>query len=210
MANIVKLVIDEENHKDGVFAISLVEDPAIELDFIALTKENEHQIELKTVSEEKRLVMGPVLVPNFPMLRKAKDGTPYYILFEEDTIRQASQLYLKKHNQNNATLEHELHLEGVFVAETWLKEDEVHDKSVKYNIEAPLGSWMVAMKIENNEVWEDYVKTGKVKGFSIEGLFEDEMKVAARKLDKEADKLVKEPDFLTFLDELLDYIDVNY
>lgn len=201
MAKVVELVIDEENFKDGVFAISLVEEPAIEIDFVALNKMND-PLMLKSIDDEKRLVMGALLVPDFPILRKDKDGNPFYILFKENTIREASQLYMKKGNQSNATIEHSLRVEGATVVETWMKEDETHDKSVKHKIDAPVGSWFVTMKIDNNELWEDYVKTGKVKGFSIEGLFEDQMKVAARKTELSNDNA----DFYTLLEEAVDFI----
>ena len=201
MARVVELVLDEENFKDGVFAISLVETPAIDIDFVALNAE-EDPIKLTAIDEDKRLLMGAVLTPDYPILRKDKNGEPFYILFKEETIKETSQLYLKKGNQSNTTLDHSVRVDGAFVVETWLKEDEVHDKSVKYDIPAPVGSWMVTMKVENNEIWNDFVKTGKVKGFSIEGLFEDQLKVAARKTELSgSDDL-----FIQILDEAVDAI----
>lgn len=197
---IIELVIDEENFKDGVFAISLVDEPAIESDFVALSKTDD-AYKLATVDEEKRIVMGPVLIPDFPILRKTKDGEPYYILFREKTIRDASQLYMKKGNQANTTLDHQIRVEGATVVETWLKEHEEFDKSNIHQLNAPVGSWLVSMRIDNDEVWNDYVKTGKVKGFSIEGLFEDENVVKARneKIDRD--------EFFEIVNEFLNMIE---
>ena len=158
---------------DGVFsgieAISLVESPAIEEDFIALKSQ---EVKLAEVSSEKRILMGALLVPNKPIYRKTGDDE-YYIYFSKKTIEKASQLYLMNGNQNNATLEHQHSLNGLTLVESWLVEDKVHDKSRKYGLDVPIGTWMGSVKVNNDEVWEEFVKTGKVKGFSIEGYFAD-------------------------------------
>jgi len=158
---------------DGIFsgieAISLVESPAIEEDFIALKSQ---EVKLAEVSSEKRILMGALLVPNKPIYRKNAEDE-YYIYFSKKTIEKASQLYLMNGNQNNTTLEHLHKLKGLTLVESWLVEDEVHDKSRKYGLDVPVGTWMGAVKVNSDEVWDEYVKTGKVKGFSIEGYFAD-------------------------------------
>ena len=158
---------------DGIFsgieAISLVESPAIEEDFIALKSQ---EIKLAEVSSDKRILMGALLVPNKPIYRQSEEED-YYIYFSKKTIEKASQLYLMNGNQNNATLEHQHTLKGLTLVESWLVEDEVHDKSRKYGLNVPVGTWMGAVKVNSDEVWDEYVKTGKVKGFSIEGYFAD-------------------------------------
>jgi len=116
--------------------------------------------------------MGALLVPNKPIYRKTGEED-YYIYFSKKTIEKASQLYLMNGNQNNATLEHQHSLNGLTLVESWLVEDEVHDKSRKYGLDVPIGTWMGAVKVNNDDVWEEFVKTGKVKGFSIEGYFAD-------------------------------------
>ena len=158
---------------DGVFsgieAISLVSAGAIEEDFITLKSQ---EVKLAEVSSEKRILMGALLVPNKPIYRKTGDDE-YYIYFSKKTIEKASQLYLMNGNQNNATLEHQHSLNGLTLVESWLVEDKVHDKSRKYGLDVPIGTWMGSVKVNNDEVWEEFVKTGKVKGFSIEGYFAD-------------------------------------
>lgn len=84
-------------------------------------------------------------------------------------------MYLTKGNQNNSTLEHQHELNGLSLVESWLVEDKVHDKSRKYGMDVPVGTWMGSVKVNNDEIWNEYVKTGKVKGFSIEGYFADKM-----------------------------------
>ncbi len=115
-----------------------------------------------------------MLIPNKTIFRTSPDGD-YYIFFSKDTVAKASQLYLAKGKQNNSTLEHQHELNGLTLVESWLVEDEVHDKSRKYGLDVPVGTWMGAVKVNNQEVWDEYVKTNKVKGFSIEGYFADKM-----------------------------------
>lgn len=169
--DIVELFIDEENLESGIDAISVVESPAIESDFVALKNQ---EIKLAEIDSEKRILMGPALIPNKPIYRRNEEKE-YYIYFSKGTVKKASELFLMRGNQNNSTLEHQLPLTGLSVVESWLVEDVTHDKTKKYGLEVPLGTWMVSMKVNNDEIWNDFVKTGKVKGFSIEGYFADKM-----------------------------------
>jgi len=168
---IVELILDEDQDASGIEAISIVENPAIEEDFIALKSD---EIKLAEVSKEKKILMGALLIPNKPIYRKNGEDE-YYIYFSKDTVLKASQMYLTKGNQNNSTLEHQHELSGLSLVESWLVEDEVHDKSRKYGMNVPVGTWMGAVKVNNDKIWNEYVKTGKVKGFSIEGYFADKM-----------------------------------
>jgi len=171
MERIIELIIDEENEFSGIEAISVVENPAIEEDFIALKEHKE--VKLAEVDKEKRILMGAALIPNKKIYRNSGEEE-YYIFFSEDTVRKASELFLMKGNQNNSTLEHQVELEGMSVVESWIIEDETKDKSRKYDFNLPIGTWMVSVKVNNDDVW-DQVKAGEVKGFSIEGYFADKM-----------------------------------
>ena len=164
-----KVIFSEE--KEGVFAISLVENPAIEIDFIALSKEN--IIKLAEVSEEKRLLISPVLIPNQPIYRRDEQGNEFNIVFPEETILKAQQNFYKQGFQRNSNIEHDdsLTLNDVTFVESWIKEDDTHDKSLKYGFDLPNGTWFAVMKVENDETWQR-VKNGEVKGFSIEGNFD--------------------------------------
>lgn len=168
---IVELVLDEDIEENGVDAISIVENPAIESDFVALKQE---EIKLAEVDKEKRILLGALLIPNKPIYRSGEEGE-YYIFFSKDTIVKASQMYLKNGYQNKSTLEHQQALRGLTLVESWIVEDEVQDKSRKYGLNVPVGTWMGAVKVNNDEIWKEYVKTSKVKGFSIEGYFADKM-----------------------------------
>jgi len=175
---IVELLLDESSLQAGIQAISVVESPAIEEDFVAL-KDEQPKIELKTIDKEKRILMGAALIPNKPIYRRSGEDE-YYIYFSQDTVRKASELFFINGNQNKATLEHQMDVQGTSVVESWIIEGE-QDKSRMYGMDLPVGTWMVSMKILNDELWEGYVKSGKVKGFSIEGYFVD--KVEASKHD---------------------------
>ena len=182
--NIIELILDEENNEIGIEAISVVENPAIEEDFIALSS---NVIELKEADKEKKLLVGALLIPNKPIYRRSGDEE-YYIYFSKDTVLKASQMYLMNGNQSKATLEHDHEINGLTLVESWIVEDEVHDKSRKFGMNVPVGTWMGSVKVNNDEVWNDFVKTGKVKGFSIEGYFADRMerpKEAVSNLAKE-------------------------
>ena len=160
---IIELILDDDSEL-GVEAISVVENPAIEEDFVALKSQ---EIKLAEVDKEKRILMGALLVPNKPIYRRNGEDE-YYIYFSKDTVEKASQMYLMQGNQNNSTLEHQYELNGLSLVESWIVEDKTHDKSVKYGMDLPIGTWMGSVKVNNDKVWTEFVKTGKVKGFSIE------------------------------------------
>ena len=167
----IELYIDEENEFSGIEAISVVENPAIEEDFIALKK---HEVQLAEVDAEKRILMGPALIPNKQIYR-TNGEEEYNIFFSEDTVKKASELFLSRGKQNNSTLEHQVDLQGLSVVESWIIEDTDMDKSKKYGLSLPKGTWMVSVKVNNDDIWNNYVKEGKVKGFSIEGFFADKL-----------------------------------
>ena len=187
---LVELTI--EDLEQGIQAISLVENPAIESDFIALSKQKV-EVKLATINEEKRIVMGPALIPEKPILRYDNaTEEEYYIYFSKDTIRKGAEMYLMAERQKEATLEHAEAVEGVCLVESWIVEDSAKDKSAFYGMEQKPGTWMVSLKIDDDIIWEDFVKTGMVKGFSIEGFFMNEQRA----------ELNKEDPFINLLNEL--------
>ena len=167
---IIELILDEEQN-NFVEAISVVEYPAIEEDFVALKSQ---EVKFEQQDKDKKILIGPILIPNKPIYRKNGDQE-YYIYFSRETVQKASQLYLKQGMQHNATLEHDLEVNGLTLVESWIIEDKENDKSNMYGMDLPLGSWVGAIKVDNDQIWNDYVKTGKVKGFSIEGYFADKV-----------------------------------
>jgi hypothetical protein len=165
-------VIFNEGENEGVYAISLVSDPAIGVQFLALAKQTE--LKLATVNEEQRILVGPILIPE-QLIYRNQDGHEFNIKFTSETIKQVHRNFVTQGYQNNSTIEHSgKQIEDVIFIETWIKEDEVHDKSVLYGFSEQVGTMFGLMKVNNDEIWNDYVKTGKVKGFSIDGVFDME------------------------------------
>tara|TARA_R110002110_G_scaffold50607_1_gene149465 strand:- start:739 stop:1362 length:624 start_codon:yes stop_codon:yes gene_type:complete len=198
--DIIELVIDEQSEEfSGIEAISVVESPAIEEDFIAL--KNEDKIRLAEVSKEKRLLMGAALIPDKPIYRKSGDHE-FYIYFSKDTVAKASQMFLKSGNQGQATMEHATKkLDGMTVVESWIVESDLYDKSKKYGLDMPIGTWMVSMKVDNDEIWNNYVKKNKIKGFSIEGYFID--RLSNRPKDKQKDTYSEDDKLLNDIIDVL-------
>ena len=187
----IELFIDDTKEDDGIEAISLVECPAIEENFVALSK---HKVEFKTVDSDKRIIVGLALVPD-KLIYRRKGDYEYNIVFSKETVRKASELYLKRLKLNNATLEHNDQMTtGVSVIESWIVEDPEKDKTALYGLNAVEGAWAVTMKIDNEEVWED-VKQGKYLGLSIEGMFSDNVdveEIEASEVLEELKKLLSE------------------
>jgi hypothetical protein len=178
---IIELILDEEDLDAGVEAISIVESPAIESDFVALKNQ---EIKLAEVDKEKKILMGALLIPNKPIYRNGSEGE-YYIFFSKDTIVKASQMFLQNGNQSRSTLEHAQALNGLTLVESWIVEDKAKDKTALYGLDVPVGTWMGSVKVNNEDVWNEYVKTNKVKGFSIEGYFADKMEAPKEAIEEQ-------------------------
>ena len=146
-----------------LFAVSLVEDPAIESNFIALSKEKQ----IIQLENEKRLLVGAALIPNKPIYRNI-NGKEFYISFDEATIEKLAQDFLANDYQHNITIEHQQGVDDIAVVESWIKTSE-NDKSVGYGLNEPIGTWFISVKVNNEEIW-NRVKNGDYKGFSIEAM----------------------------------------
>ena len=146
-----------------LFAVSLVEDPAIESNFIARSKQ---QSSIK-LENEKRLLIGAALVPNKPIYRNV-NGNEFYISFDETTIEKLAQDFLANDYQHNITVDHQEEANDIVIVESWIKPSE-NDKSVSSGLNGPIGTWFIGMKVNNDEIWQR-VKDGFYKGFSIEAV----------------------------------------
>jgi hypothetical protein len=156
-----------QDNEDEIFAISLVENPAIESDFMYFGKETQM---FAAVDNEKHMLIGAILIPDKKIIRVEADGTPYEVFFTKETVAKLAQNYLAKKYTDQATLEHDSKIKGVTLVESWVKDGQF-DKSNNYGLNLPKGTWVGMFKITDDKIWNDYIKNGKVKGFSIEGLF---------------------------------------
>lgn len=166
---IVELVIADDSEELAIDAISLVNSPAIEQDFVFFGKEK-NNLTFAKVDEEKRMLVSPALIPNKQIFRyDPNTDSEYYVYFSPETVRKASELYLKHNNHHKATHEHNERVSGVLTVESWVKEGD-SDKSKLYGYDLPNGTWFVKMKITNDDLWQK-IKDGELKGLSIEGYF---------------------------------------
>ena len=163
-------LIMNDSETTGVDAISFVENPAHLEDFMAFS-EDVKEYTFKEVDEDKRIVVGPAMIPNQKIVRKDAKGNKFFVFFSEKTVRDAMEKYFRLSKQTAATVEHENKVSGVTVVESWIVEDPKMDKSIALGFsELPKGTWMATYKVDNDELWSD-IKEGKMHGFSVEGFF---------------------------------------
>jgi len=177
---IVELVIADDSQELAIDAISLVSSPAIEQDFVFFGKEK-NNLTFAKVDEEKRMLVSPALIPNKQIFRyDPNTDSDYYVYFSPETVRKASELYLKHNNHHKATHEHSERVSGVLTVESWIIEDPKMDKSTLYGFSLPKGTWMVMLSISNDDLWSK-IKSGELKGLSIEGYFTNKFEQMQKK-----------------------------
>jgi len=164
-----KIVVNDDE-LTGVDFISLVDDPAIERNFIYLNKQ--YQFKFDT---EQKILFGPLLIPDKKIYRYSPEMGEYNILFDKDTIKKIVRKYNKSNNNTKINIQHNSeNTINAFLTENWIIEDENMDKSKYFGFNLPVGTWMGKVYIEDDNFWNDVVKTGEVKGFSVELIAEME------------------------------------
>jgi hypothetical protein len=166
---IVELIINEENESLAIDCISLVSEPAIEENLIFMSKAK-NNLTLAKIDTDKREIISPALIPNKNIYRVDENGDDYYVYFSKDTVKNCAYSFLKNNNHHKATYQHKERVSGVLTVESWIIEDPKMDKANLYGFQLKKGTWMVKMKIENDDLWQK-VKSGDIKGLSIEGYF---------------------------------------
>ena len=173
-----KVGIDSETE-----AISMVTEPAIESDFVFLSKDKAIVKEAFS-NDEKHMVYGAVLRPDFPIYRN--DGeNEYYLEFTSESIERMARDYMMNYRQGNVTIQHEEYANEVFMVESWIKQDMDKDKSVSVGLDKslPIGTWFCGFYVNNNDVWER-IKSGELKGFSVEAMIDLEDFAKVKKEDE--------------------------
>ena len=177
---IVELIIQDDNQELAIDAISLVTSPAIEQDFVFFGKEK-NNLTFAKIDEEKRMLISPALIPGKTIFRHdPQTSSDYFVFFSKATVRKASELYLKHNNHHKATYQHQDRISGILTVESWIIEDSKLDKSTLYGFSLPVGTWMVKLKIDNDEIWSK-IKDGELKGLSIEGYFTNKFEQMQKK-----------------------------
>ena len=199
---IVELIIQDDNQELAIDAISLVTSPAIEQDFVFFGKEK-NNLTFAKVDEEKRILISPALIPEKTILRHDPNtSSDYFVFFSKATVKKASELYLKHNNHHKATYQHQDRISGVLTVESWIIEDSKLDKSTLYGFSLPVGTWMVSLKIENNEIWSK-IKDGELKGLSIEGYFTSKFEEMNKKESNKNNMKPTQEQILSALNELI-------
>lgn len=169
-----ELLIDDD--ETLVNAVSLVENPAIESDFIFFSKDSE---QILFANNDKQEILGAALIPDTKIFRRDKSGYEYEVFFTKETVRKIAQKYFKEGFQHNLNLHHSSIPAHSFIFQSYIT-DKAKGIYPPKEIAVPDGSWIVGVKIENSDVWKK-VKSGEVKGFSIEGVFDYDEKFKANK-----------------------------
>ena len=199
---IVELIIQDENQELAIDAISLVTSPAIEQDFVFFGKEK-NNLTFAKVDEEKRMLVSPALIPNKQIFRHDPNtDSDYYVYFSKETVRKASELYLKHNNHHKATYQHQDRVSGVLTVESWIIEDTKLDKSTLYGYSLPVGTWMVKLSISNDEIWSK-IKSGELRGLSIEGYFTSKFEAMNKKESNKNNMKPTQEQILSAFNELV-------
>jgi hypothetical protein len=167
---VYKLVIDESDEL-GVEYIALVDKPAIEKNWFAFMDESEKQFKFYA-DKEKRMISGALMISDLPIYRKDEMGE-YYVVFDKEQIEKIAQRFFKKGYTHNVNMMHdsERQVNGVYMVESFIIDKTRGIRTPEGYPTLTEGSWFGTFKVDNNEVWNDFVKTGVFKGFSVEGAF---------------------------------------
>lgn len=182
---IFDIVLNEEDLEQGVGMISLVDEPAIGVDWIKLAKENVVKMNF-SADKDKKMLYGPFLIPNMLIYRRNEKMGEFYIRFKKEEIEKISSKFNSDLNAKNINFMHTDKKVDGFVAENWIIEDGV-DKSQKFGFHLPEGTWFGGVKIMDEDFWVNSVKTDEVKGFSVEILADSQLalKNIQNKMEKE-------------------------
>lgn len=176
------------------YAVSLVEAPAIESDFVALSKDEEEKFQAFLESDERHMVYGAALIPDKDIYRNNGEQE-FYISFTKESIEKMSQEFMKNYRQNEVTLDHEEMASDITITESWLVEDPYKDKSNALGINVPQGTWMIGAKVNQIDVW-DRIKSGELKGFSVESM------IALEEFEKQNENNMNIEDNEMFFDKI--------
>jgi hypothetical protein len=182
---VYKINIDDV--QAGVQKVSLVDLPAIQVNWFAFNKVQE--MSFKADSDKQKLA-GPFLIPDFPIYRFDAELGEYYVVFSKEVIEQISEKFNKESRTQEVNSNHSTDVESAFISENWLIENE-NDKSKKFGFDLPIGTWFGVVKIEDKDFWDNQIKTGELKGFSVEGLLGLDFKINNNKNNMKKNKKEK-------------------
>lgn len=164
------VVGEEDDDGTGIRLVSLVDEPAIEIKGVALSKEKNIREVFFKKNGDKQIIVGPVLIPNKKILREDEDGNYYYNIFSSESIAKLVEKFNRRGDNRRINIDHTTKMVDAYIKESWIVEDTYYDKSKLYGFNVPKGTWMAIIKVEDEDFWQKEVKENEKFGFSIEGL----------------------------------------
>lgn len=157
-----RIVVNPDDAETGVYAVSLVDEPAIEVDWIKLAKDEE----MFFLAKDKQMLFGPLLIPNKLIYRRDKKGNEYNIVFDEETIQTIADKYNENKLGDVFNFQHSDKKVEAILLQNWITGES--DKSKDLGFSLPKGTWFGGVKIKDESFWLNEIKTDRVKGFSVE------------------------------------------
>lgn len=187
-------LLDEET---GCYTVSLVEFPAVEVDFLKFEKDT--PIELK-FNDDKHIITGVALRADYPIYRNSPERGEYYVVFTKEIIRDIVEKYSKHGFNNLVNIEHNEnnYVNNVIMIESYIIDRERGVNPIAFE-KVEDGSWITSFKVNDLNVWNK-IKNGEVKGFSVEGFF----KLIENPKTDDSTISLEEDDFQSFINKLLE------
>ena len=177
---IYRFVVSEDDESE-VTAVALVDTPAIEMNWQAF-----NAFKSFAADKEKRIISGPLMVAELPIYRRDEQGEYYGLFTAEDIYNIRNKFFKRNYTQEvNAMHDSTQMIEGVYMIESFIIDSDrgIHSPS---GFKLSNGSWFGSYKVDNDEVWNDFVKTGEFKGFSVEGVF------GMQKIDRKPQSIIEQ------------------
>lgn len=201
MLPIYNIKIDLTDNETGVYTVSLVESPAVEVDFLTFSKEEPIQLQF---NDEKYVITGVALRADHPIYRNSVNYGEHYVVFNKETIRQIVEKYSKFGFNNLVNIEHDQnhYVDNIIMLESYIVDKERGLNPIEFDVSD--GSWIVSYKVNDITLW-DKIKKGEVKGFSVEGLFRySEPESVDFHAEKPVDNTILLNDLDRFIENLLE------
>ena len=180
--------------EEGVFCMSLVENPATKTQLVMFSEDKEL---LQFQDDEKQIIYSVAMRPNMLIPRKDINGEPAMVFYTEETVKDLQQNFFKNNSHNGSTINHNGKKDNsLYIFESWIVDDPEKDKATSLGLDVKKGDWVTAQKVDNKDIWQD-VKSGKLTGFSIEAylnpvLINNKVEMTDSELDARIKKVLME------------------
>ena len=179
--------------EEGVFRMSTVESPATKTQLVMFDDELKA---MEFSDDEKQIIYSVAMRPNMLIPRKNINGEPAMVFYSEETVKDLQQNFFKNNSHNGATINHDKNIrQDMYCFESWIVDNPEKDKATSLGLDVKKGDWILAQKVDNQEVWQD-IKSGKLQGFSIEAYLEpvltnNDIKMTQEEVDERIKAVIK-------------------